>query len=363
MQPKFEFEVQDIKPENIEDLSKDWLLIESKASNSVFTSWAWISTWLNQIDFHAEVIRVSFDGAIVGICCVCKSLQTINGFSIPQLWVNRTGDDVKDQIWSEYNDVLCIKGHEYSIKLALIKFFKNYYRQHLELIIGVCNSVIGETPDTKSIHKHLSWRTKSYSRTLVAEYANIDNFLKVLSSNSRRQIKRSFNIYGGLENIKVEMAQSGKQALEFFKEAGDYHKARWQGKSSGYNNAFFVQFHEALISNNFDNGMIDLIKISTDGMPICYLYNFVYKDIVYFYLSGISYTDDNKLKPGLVAHSIAISHYAKLNKKVYDFMGGEGRYKSSLSDSSGEMVIYNFRRNTLGFLLGKQLRILRDAFK
>jgi CelD/BcsL family acetyltransferase involved in cellulose biosynthesis len=67
------------------------------------------------------------------------------------------------------------------------------------------------------------------------------------------------------------------------------------------------------------------------------------------------------LKPGLLSHSLVISDYAAEGISAYDFMGGDGRYKKSLSNSSDTMVISNFRRKNLPFLLSHNLRRMKSA--
>lgn len=361
-QPKFEFEYIDIQKANLEELEKEWVALEQSAENSIFTSWIWISNWLKQINYNARLLRISFEGNTYGLSCVGEFTAYKNGIAVKQLWLNRTGESKLDQIWNEYNDILCTKGYEYSLRAAVLQYFDSQLVDFDELVIGVSNLNITETPRPLKMLHHLSWKTTSYLREITSEFSNLSQFLKCLSRNTRNQINRSIKLYGGIENLTFERAENVEDALQFFAMAGDFHKVRWKGQGSGFKNQHFVEFHHQFIRNSFDSGVIDIVKISAGNQVLSYLYNFVYKKRVYFYLSGIDYQKDNRLKPGLLSHALAISHYADRKCEVYDFMGGEGRYKRSLSNQSGQMVVSNFRRRTLPFLMSQELRKVKAFF-
>jgi CelD/BcsL family acetyltransferase involved in cellulose biosynthesis len=342
-------------------LEKQWLQLESSANNSIFTSWLWISTWLNFINKKTQLLKVTFQDIPVGLGFLTENIQIKNGFRSRQLWLNRTGDTSLDQIWNEYNDILCQEGVEHSIRAALLEYFNDELTDFDELVVGVSNQNITQTPRPKRIMQHTSWSTNSYVTLLKPEFDNLNNFLQTLSANTRRQIKRTINLYQEQSSIKITKAATIDQALAYFSAAGELHKKRWGQQTSGFGNSNFLRFHQQLINTQFESGVIDIIKIHNDEHTISYLYNFHYKGKAYFYLSGINYQSDNRLKPGLLSHSLVISDYAAEGISAYDFMGGDGRYKKSLSNSSDTMVISNFRRKNLPFLLSHNLRRMKSA--
>jgi len=356
VQAKLECNHFSISSNNVEEIKQSWIKLESCAKNSIFTNWNWIYNWLTFINFNAFLVQVSFNNEIVGLGFLTKNSQKKYGITSKQLWLNRTGDDKKDQIWSEYNDILCTNGMEYAIRSAILDHFEKHLPDYDELIIGASRNNIVQTPHSQKLIQHTSWKTSSYSTKLQPDFAEWKTFLQSLSKNSRSQIKRSASLYGGVNNIQVTSATSETEALTFFHDAGKYHKVRWKTQKSGFKNPLFVSFHENFIKENFSTGHVDILKVHNNNQTICYLYNLIYKNTVYFYLSGIEYSNDNKLKPGLVAHSLAIARYAKLGYKEYDFMGGEGRYKNSLSNQKSSMIISNFRRNSIPFILSSSIR-------
>ena len=360
MQAKLECNHFTISSNDIDKIENEWKKLEACAKNSIFTSWHWIISWLELIDYKTQLIQVTFNNKIVGLAFLSEHAQTKYGFTTKQLWLNRTGDVSLDQIWNEYNDILCQEGMEYSIRAAVLAYFENSLTQFDECIIGVSNN-ISQTPISNQLTQYTSWKTKSYSTNLTPELSNWGSYLQTLSKNSRYQINRTAKLLGGIENVSLSRAQTPDEALNFFQAVGEYHKIRWANQNSGFKNQYFVNFHQQFIKKHFNSGVIDIVRFKFGDKTFCYLYNLIYKDTVYFYLSGIEYTQDNRIKPGLLAHSLAISYYAGLQYKKYDFMGGEGRYKDSLSNNKGAMIISNFRRKNLPFLMSHTLRKIKGT--
>ena len=144
--------------------------------------------------------------------------------------------------------------------------------------------------------------------------------------------------------------------------AAQLHRQRWPGLKSGFNNPHFKLFHNELIKRNFNSRCIDVLCLKVNNSPLCYLYNFVYNGYVYFYLSGIAYEKDNRLKPGLLAHAMAISLYASQGFTTYDFMGGQGQYKASLSNHQEPLIITSFQKKQPLFILKHWLDTAKSYF-
>ena len=81
------------------------------------------------------------------------------------------------------------------------------------------------------------------------------------------------------------------------------------------------------------------------------MYNFIHNKKVYFYLQGVSYEADNKLKPGLVAHSLITQYYLNKGMNLYDYMGGYSQYKTQLAAHSTDCYTLSIQRPRLKFKL------------
>jgi hypothetical protein len=103
--------------------------------------------------------------------------------------------------------------------------------------------------------------------------------------------------------------------------------------------------------------------LSLDDRALGYLVNFVYKDSVYFYLSALTTLNNNKIKIGLSLHSRAIQYYLRSNIKVYDFLGGEARYKESLSNSKYALSMKSFNRKSYVLIIESTLKRIKFKIK
>ncbi len=80
------------------------------------------------------------------------------------------------------------------------------------------------------------------------------------------------------------------------------------------------------------------MKVTSGESTIAILYFYLVGKDVYFYLQGINYESDQKLKPGLVAHALATQHYLDRGMHKYDYMGGYSQYKCQLSNPAEDLV-------------------------
>ncbi len=94
-----------------------------------------------------------------------------------------------------------------------------------------------------------------------------------------------------------------------------------------------------------------------------YLYNFVYQRRVYCYQSGFDYDIDPKRKPGMICHVLAVQHNAARGANVYDFLGGDARYKESLSTTSSTLRWLVWQRPRWRFQLEDALRVMKHRFR
>jgi CelD/BcsL family acetyltransferase involved in cellulose biosynthesis len=88
-----------------------------------------------------------------------------------------------------------------------------------------------------------------------------------------------------------------------------------------------------------------LLELSAGGQVLGYLYNFQYGERVYSYQSGFSYSDDNRHRPGLLAHALAIEQARRRGMRVYDFLAGDAPYKARLGQQLGQIVWCRGQRN------------------
>lgn len=86
------------------------------------------------------------------------------------------------------------------------------------------------------------------------------------------------------------------------------------------------------------------------------VYSFVYRGRVLCYQTGCASYDDPNIKPGFVCHAAAVGNAASRGDLVYDFLGGDSRYKQSLATSSTPLRWLRVQRPLVRFAPADQLR-------
>jgi CelD/BcsL family acetyltransferase involved in cellulose biosynthesis len=129
------------------------------------------------------------------------------------------------------------------------------------------------------------------------------------------------------------------EALEFFDGLERLHRAVWEarGKAGSFANPAFGPLHRDLIRHGMDAGVVRLCRLTASGQEFGYLYNFVWRGRVFNYQSGFAYEDDNRIKPGLVSHVLAIEDALARGEDCYDFMAGGAGHKAHLANAQTPM--------------------------
>jgi CelD/BcsL family acetyltransferase involved in cellulose biosynthesis len=175
-----------------------------------------------------------------------------------------------------------------------------------------------------------------------------DPYLSALSRNTRSKIRRSIRLYEDkYGEASLEVAADPAVAKEWLDELIHLHSARWleQGLPGAFATHGLRRFHGLVIDRAFEEPRslgVDILRVRFGSRTIGLLYNLRRAGVVSFYQSGFRYEpDDNRLKPGLVAHALAVQHYLEAGDREYDFLAGEpeaSQYKRSLSTHSRQLL-------------------------
>ncbi|MBM7035168.1 GNAT family N-acetyltransferase [Vibrio ulleungensis] len=319
-----------------------WCELENRAPSNVFLSWFWIGTWLEVFvtDFILVVAK-SEHGVPIGLGIIVKTPSSSHLPGFEDYHLHRTGQRDLDQIWIEYNDYLLDAELSDQLRPLLNQYVMDNVVKRGGFSIGVSKQEVLAHSGLSKHSQRTIWSTMAY-RVNLHRYQSFSEYEKqTLSKNARYQIRRSKKRYQVMGGVKFTH-YSAEQVDQFFKDCAPYHLERW-GKSSGFNNPKFLDFHHRLAMKGVPQGIVQLVKVSAGEHHLGYIYNFHFNGCAYFYLSAFDYTfTDKHLKPGLVTHHMLIEAAQKSGFEYYDFMGGELQYKRTLSDEemSLEMRVY-----------------------
>jgi ubiquinone/menaquinone biosynthesis C-methylase UbiE len=178
--------------------------------------------------------------------------------------------------------------------------------------------------------------------------AEVD-YERVLSRNTRHQLKRSVRLYGTSGKLAVDAAENADAAVAHLHELAALHQAVWISRQQpgAFASPRFVAFHEALIRRAFPRGAVQVLRVRAGEVAIGLVYCLVERGHAYFYQSGLRYGPDNRFKPGFVVHAAAVEYWRRRGLAEYNFLAGDrtdARYKEALSTASRRLAWAIFRR-------------------
>lgn len=349
---------------NIESLEEKWQRLYAHSDACFFLSWRWIGNWLTTYKPNLLVLEAVKSGHLIGLGLLSMTEERRHGFVISNcMRLHQTGEPYEDQIWIEYNDFLIKRGEEQAVSKAFLDALKRNEIQWDELIVSGIDVVrASELSRASGMRALIRWQTPCVGVDLAKIRRSASSYLQTLSSNARHQINRSIRLYSGFGNLAVHRPLNVLEAIEWFNGFGEQHIRKW-GKlpgQSGYANHEFVRFHHGLIRSGWEKGEVDIAVVKAGEELLAGFYNFIQGKRVYFYLGITSETNDNRLKPGLVGHSMMIQDYIERGQDFYDFMGGEDRYKKSLGREHGSIVKMVLQRPRLTLFVENALRSARN---
>ncbi|MCF2947739.1 GNAT family N-acetyltransferase [Paraglaciecola aquimarina] len=320
-------------------LASKWTKLFIGSPNSVFLDWNWISAWLNSIPSTPIVIEAKINEQSVGLGLLCSNTKRIlfNTFEIKQLWLHKYGDDEIDQTWIEHNDFLLDSSYEDATREAILSYIKTQFGRWHEFYLGMSQTSIQKKFEDVLGSPRTLVSSADFSVNLE-EMHDVNDYLSSLSKNTRSQINRSKKLLAQLGTVTLARAKTTQDKQVYFKKLSQLHQQKWRHTDlgSGFDNPVFVNFHKALILDDINNSYTNIFALELNGDALALVYLLKTNHGWYFYLSGIQTHPDNKIKIGLLTHTLVIEQAIIHGVKKYSFLAGDARYKQSMSNISEE---------------------------
>jgi CelD/BcsL family acetyltransferase involved in cellulose biosynthesis len=348
----------------LDELARMWKELQNRSEHSFFTSWAWIESWLETLPTNLTplFLKGENNGQIVGAGIILR--RTRRQFKLlgtPALYLHSTGDSELDAITIEYNGFLAERSRAPQIVEQFLTFLFVSHEHH-------CNELFihgGQDPQTirriapRGTRLLVPRVRQCYSVDLNTMRESGENYLATLSASRRYSIRRNLREYAKIGPLEVKTASSTSEAQSFLNELRKLHQAYWAQKQlpGAFTNPFFDKFIRHLIVKNFDNGVIQILRINAGIRAVGYLLNFVYEGRVYQYQSGFDYHICEKYNgPGYVSHMYGVEHNLKIGHHTYDYMAGDSAYKKAMGKPSAELSWQVVQRDTISFRLEDDIR-------
>ena len=359
---------------NLKRIREIWESLEESAT-SYFLSWGWIGNWIANLPDHVKPeLAVFLEGSDPRLAFFLgkETLTLTHGdfhgqrhlFKSRAWFLNATGIPAFDRVLLEYNGFLYNKQESFRLIEMLNRLpdsWDEFYFPALDMQILPGTEALDDISPYKTIIKddiiHLSPFVD-----LDEVRARGGNYLSLLSANTRYQINRAKKLCEKIGPLRLETARDTLSAMDIYHELVGFHENTWTNRSQkgAFSSDYLLQFHKQLIQSRFQYGEIQLLKIKCGNKTLGCLYNFVYKNNVYFYQSGINYDVDKRLKPGIISHVEAIGHNTAEGHKIYDFLTGGSRYKTSLATHHNRMIWIRLQKPRLKFRIEDALKTFKN---
>ena len=360
-------------------LAREWRTLEAQARPSFFTSWTWISTWLNHLRPSPPVprpalLRVHRGTELVGLGLVVERAgRRLRWWPSQGLHLHATGQAAWDDITIEHNGWLARADLAPQVHQAVAA-------QVWALVPGVDHFRL---PALSTAHSSgLAWKDcvleaqsggagqtvcevredhteEAYRVDLDAVRASGQAYLDRLGSPTRAAIRRSLRLYESLGPLRLELAATVDEGLHFLSRLKHFHQATWQarGRPGAFANPRFERFHHHLVRSALPAGEVQLLRLRAGTLEVGYLYNFAHAGQVLAYQSGFHFglTERNH-HPGLVTHAMAVQKALDGGSAGYDFLAGQARYKEQLANQRYVMSTVTLHRPSVGWRLERAWR-------
>ncbi|WP_207456139.1 GNAT family N-acetyltransferase [Azospirillum sp. SYSU D00513] len=332
--------------DRVPDLKGRWTDLESRADGSFFLSWLWVGNWLEKLPRRARphLLIARREGWIVGLAILCPRTIWRFGFLRTRCWfLHETGDALFDRLFVEYNGILADQSCAEAVKLACFRWLDRTLADGEELILGGLEEEAERAVRRVAAESGDSVQLRAAD---CAQWVDLDlvrrgkgGYRASLGRNTRSAVNRAAKLYAERGAVEFRVAESVEEALADFALLEKMHQARWsaRGQAGAFDNPAFRPFHHNLIEQGVPTGAVRMCRTSVGGATIGVLYNFVHRGRVLNYQGGFAYEQDNRLKPGVLSHVLAIEDALARGESCYDFMSTPSGHKPLLSNAQAPM--------------------------
>lgn len=335
-----------------ERLRPQWeALLERGSRKELTQSPDWLLTWWRVYGgWQGRQLRLGLfheAGQLIGLAPLLRRRHWYRG-TLPfrRLELLASGEPAQHGIYSNHLSILAEQGAEEQVAAHLVQAICSQ-------VFGSWDEVVlpmmpGDSPMPGLLVNafRVAGIPAEQSEMAHAPYivlpATWEDYLQSLGSNSRRNIQRSRKAFDAwssgttrLESVtRPADLEKGKQILVHL------HHARWasDGQQGVFRSPFYLQFHNALMSQLAERGSLELHWLSAHEEPVAVLYGMGWGDKIYAYQTGRRTDLPSHLRPGAVLLALVIRRAIETGRREFDLLAEDRFYKRQLAPSVRPLV-------------------------
>jgi hypothetical protein len=345
-------------PARLAALRPEWEdLLARSASNRPALSPSWMLAWWRVFGprdgRRLRAVALRDGGRLVGLALLLlRRHWYLPGIPFRRLEMLGTGEGVRDEVCSDYLDVIAERGAEEAVAAALVEaLVGGGAGEWDELVLDAMDgtSALPSLLADALARRGVPARVEETASTLLVELPPTwDAYLGRLSASGRYFVLRSLRDFeawaqGGTTIVEARTAaelERGKRLLE------ELHGERWDGEGA-FASPLFGAFHDRLMPELFARGSLSLSWLAVRGEPVAASYNLRWSGREYFYQCGRKVDLPKGVRPGIVLHAHAIRRAIEAGLVEYDFLRGDQQYKRKLATARRPLVAVRAVRPSL----------------
>jgi CelD/BcsL family acetyltransferase involved in cellulose biosynthesis len=332
--------------DGFEPLRTAWdALIEASENGCLFARWDWIRTWFDVFGnpgMPLAIVCVWRGEALIGVAPFWVQTSRRFGMPIRTLRFLGTGEAEADEVLPEYLDIVCRTADRDCVAAYVASALNGQIAWDTATFSHMLPGSVLETALRPLLGERISvTRAQDGARYRLQWAKGEMPHLPPAVSAKQRKLQRA-------GSVQFECANKAADLDAAFEILGDLHAGRWRNRGTPgvFASDKFVRFHRTLAALWAPQGFVCLRILRLDGRPVAALLNFCWRDVEYFYQSGVD-TQHKGLSPGLAAHAWAIEESARSGATAYDFLGGEtDSYKRVFGAPAEPLVRWTFYTRT-----------------
>jgi len=305
------------------------LLVESMKFPTIFLTWEWISSWLNQFgSLYKPFILFLYDkNELVGICPLARKVMKHPGGLLAAKTMVFCGSI---ELFPNHLDIICEKQNAHD---CVKKTFEYLFSMQAEWdILYFCNLYHDGMMKCylDSIHYDKRIRLVNSSQVLlISTIGTIDSFIKSFHSKKRYSIKSRRKKLIEKKGISFKKIMNQNKLDEEIEKIFDIHEQRsvQKGIVSTFQGNEIINFHKDIARLFSENGWIRLYGLKDNDKTIAFAYCFVFNKRLYFYQTAFA-PEWRSYAPGKILILLILEDIFNDEIVEFDFLMGHEDYKT-----------------------------------